>query len=218
MNWLQKNKKWIQLLSFIFILSLLFPKLKFISVDIIVDLGLSSIPLAILAFLIIYVLKAIVMVIPVTVLYIAAGIVFPTEWAITITYCLLFLELTIGYFRGKKLGAGKVDTLLKNNKRVAQFIENREDSLPSLCFISRLLPLPVDVFSMFFGTVNMPYGKYIFVSLLGLSPTMIPFVIASSSISHPLSLSFLLPFGISSAFTIFVFIIFNLIIKKKNSA
>jgi len=191
--------------------------MKLLSFDSIANYDLASLPLVILTLFAIYSLKSIIMVIPGMMLYVIAGIVFPPGWAILITYLCLSLELTIGYMNGKKLGEGKVNERLTKNKRVAKFLENRKGNLPSLCFLSRVLPIPVDLLSLFFGAVKMPFGVYLFISLLGLSPTMIPYVIAGSSISNPLSAEFLIPFGISFSITIIVFIISNQIIKKKKS-
>ena len=176
-----------------------------------------SIPAALLLLLAVYSLKAIVMIIPGAVIYIGTGIFFPTGWAILITYIGLALELAIGYANGKILGEIRVNKLLANNKRAVNFLENRKDNLFSLCFISRVLPLPFDLLSMFFGAVKMPFRSCLFISLLGKSPVMIPYVIAGASVNNLFSAEFLVPFGVSLIIMLNVFIIYRRITKKRLS-
>ena len=162
-----------------------------------------------LAFIAVYALKAVVMIIPAPALYIAAGLYFPIEWAIIVTYLGLLTSLSIGYFNGKMLGEKRVSELIAKHKRAAIFIESRQDSLPSLCFISRITPLPKDLFSMLYGALGMPFSKYIFISLMGISPVMIPYVIAGSYIATPLSPEFLVPFSASLIITLVIFFIYK---------
>ena len=180
----------------------------------IINYGVSSIPLALLFLVAAYSLKAVIMVIPGPVLYVAAGILFPAKWAIVITFLCLSLELTIGYINGKRLGKGKVNKLLTKNRYIAALFEERKDNLPYLCFISRVLPLHVDVVSMFFGAVKMPFGSHLFISLLGKSPVVIPYILAGAAITSPLTPEFLIPFAISLIITVSVFA-FSIFLQKR---
>jgi uncharacterized membrane protein YdjX (TVP38/TMEM64 family) len=84
-----------------------------------------------------------------------------------------------------------------------------------MCFIARLLPFPKDLFSMFFGAAGMPYGKYLAISLMGVSPVMISSVIAGAYITSPLSREFLVPFGASLAIIFILIIAYRVLIMKK---
>jgi len=55
-----------------------------------------------------YSLKALVCAIPMTVLYISAGIMFPPAWAIAVTYIGLICEITIGYWVGRYMVSEQV--------------------------------------------------------------------------------------------------------------
>jgi len=55
-----------------------------------------------------YSLKALVCAIPMTVLYISAGIMFPPAWAIAVTYAGLICEITIGYWVGRYMVSEQV--------------------------------------------------------------------------------------------------------------
>ena len=136
-------------------------------------------PLLMIALFIVYAVKAVVMVIPVNLLYISAGVLFPPGWAVLITYIGLSIALGVGYFNGKKLGEHKVGETLAKNKKAASFVDSRRN-MTSICFLARLLPLPKDLFSMFFGAVGMPFYKFVTISLIGLSPVMISSVLAGA--------------------------------------
>jgi uncharacterized membrane protein YdjX (TVP38/TMEM64 family) len=74
--------------------------------------------------------------------------------------------------------------------------------------------VPFDLLSMFCGALGLPFVKYLIVSLLGLSPTVMPLILAGAHISDPLSARFLVPFGVSLAITLTVFAIFSRATKK----
>jgi len=206
LKWLHQNKKWLRLLLIVAVGLLVIPRLDYFSIENIVRFTPESIFLAIMVFLLIYMIKAIVMLIPISILYIAAGIVFPTAWAIMITYVCLMVALSIGYFIGKKLGKDKLYRLLVKYKRVADFLEERKDNLSAFCFMSRLLRVQFDVTNMMSGALDIPFKKFLVISLLGLSPTAIPYVIAGAYIYDPLSTDFLFPFAISIFISLIAFV------------
>jgi len=213
LNWLRKHQKWVRLAVFAIIglrIALwIFEILRnYEPAVILVTVG------TILLFLLIYAVKAVIIVIPAPALYIAAGAAFPTLWAIVITYLGMTIGLCIAYNNGKLLGEKRVNDLLAKSKRVSGFVEAHRGDLPSFCFISRVLPLPKDLLSMFFGALGMKFLRYLVISLLGMSPVMIPTVLAGSSITDPLSPEFLVPFGISLTVSLIVFVIYS--IKSKS--
>jgi len=180
-----------------------------------VNFAPESILLAALGFIAIYALKAVVMVIPLTMLYIAAGIVFPPWWALLVTYFGLATALSVGYLVGKALGEERVKKVISRHKKLEEVLFGWNDNLSSLCFVVRISPLPCDLISMFCGALGMPFFKYIFVSLLGISPYMVSCVIAWSFVSNPLSVEFLVPFAFSLLISLTVFVIYKKIHTKK---
>ena len=156
--------------------------IRFVTVDNIVNYPFASIYVAIAAMLVLYCLKSLVVVIPISVLYISTGILFPTVPALIIAFIGVTFSLSIGYLYGKKLGEEKVQEVIGRHKKVEAFLTEHRCRLKYMCFISRLSPLPFDLFSMFSGAVNIPFGKYLFFSLLGISVKMVPLVLAGSTI------------------------------------
>jgi len=142
-------------------------------------------------------------------LYIAAGMIFPTWAAILVTYAGLTISLSIGYYIGCKLGNDKVNKIVAKHKRVANFLHGDKENLVSFCFVARLFPMSYGLVSMFFGALKVPYFKYLFLSLLGLSPRVIPIVLAGGAITNPLSVEFLVPFVISLCITVIIFVVYK---------
>jgi len=211
------NKNWLRVILLVLIILVLLPHMRNLTVESIVNYAPASMPLAVLVFIMLYVLKSIVIVVPVSMFYIAAGIVFPVGWALVVTYFCLVVALSLGYMVGKYLGEDKVNKIISKNKKLAAFLsEDKRDNLSSFCFIARVIPVPFDLLSMFCGALNMPYWRYIYLSLLGLSPVVIPFVISGASVSNPMSAEFIVPFSFSIVVTLAGFILFKQLNKKRH--
>lgn len=174
-----------------------------------------SIPLAILVLISVYLMKTIVFVIPLIILFISTGIIFPPGLAIAVTYLCLFFESSFGYLIGRLTGKKMAARLMRRNPKAERILKsaNRNTS----CLLSRILPLPYDVISMFWGASGAPYWKYVCLSLLGVSPTMIPYVIAGSAIDNPLSPAFLVPFALSILVPLAAFIYMQILSRRKSA-
>ena len=214
LNWLTKN--WLRVVIMAVLIFILIQRANSLTVEHIVNYAPASMTLAALVFVVLYVVKTIVIIIPVSMFYIAAGIVFPVGWALLVTYLCLVVALSIGYTAGKFLGEKKMYKTISKNKKLANLLaEGNNDSLSSLCFIARVLPVPFDLVSMFCGALNMPYFKYIYLSLLGLSPVVIPFVISGTSVSNPTSVEFIVPFSFSIIITFGGFVFYRQYNKRR---
>ena len=209
MHWLSKNKKILLAAALICLAALVVPNIEFLSVDNMMSFAEISIWLTALGFILLYVIKGFAIVIPSSLLYIGAGLAFPTWSGILITYTGLMIALTIGYFVGKKLGEEKVAKMLSKHKKVAEYLNGNKERMLTLCFMARLLHMPFGFVSLFLGALNMPFFKFLFMSLLGVSPIMIPTIFAGSAIANPFSSAFLVPFGISLAITLVVLIAYK---------
>jgi uncharacterized membrane protein YdjX (TVP38/TMEM64 family) len=163
---------------------LILPNLRMVSVESIVANTPASLPLAMLSFLLFFSVKSVVIIIPITILYVSAGIVFPNAWPFIIAYVGVTLTLSIGYFNGRRLGEEKVEELIKKSSKLGNFMEKRRDNLTYLCFFSRLSPFPFDIFSFFSGAIKVPFAKYLVLSLLGLTPKLVLFVFTGITISR----------------------------------
>jgi len=156
------------------------------------------------------------MIFPTPILYVAAGLAFPTWIGIIVTYVGLTVSLSIGHVIGERMGEEKVRKLLTKNKKVANLLNKDNENLLWLAFISRILPTPFGLVSLFFGALKVPYFKCMFMSLLGLSPFMIPTVFAGSAITNPFSAEFIVPFSISIGITALILLAYKSKLVTKN--
>ena len=210
MEWMIRNKNVLLTAVLAGIVILVSLNLDFLSVDYLVSLfSEMSIWLAALGFIALYALQGAVMVIPTGLLYVAAGLAFPTRIGILISYVGLAVSLSVGYIIGNRLGEEKVKKMIAKQKKIDDFLSGNKENLLSLSFISRILPTPFGLVSLFFGAVKVPYPQYILMSLLGLSPFMIPVVFAGAAITNPFSADFIVPFVISFVLTFIVFIAYK---------
>ena len=123
----------------------------------------------------IYILKAIVFVIPASVFYVAVGMAFRLLPAILVNALGIFAELNVTYFIGRFLGGEAVEKKLKASKYGDKILMLRDKKTPYL-FLVRLLPVfPIDFVSLFFGASNMGYGRYLLISFFGIMPRVILF-------------------------------------------
>jgi len=212
---LNKSKKWLLVIALVGLAFLVIPNLEFLSIDNIVGYAEISIWITALGFIILYVIKGLAMIVPSSLLYIAAGITFNTWSGILVTYIGLTISLSIGYLIGNRLGEEKVNKMFAKRKKIKNFLSGSKENVLWLCFISRLLHLPFGLVSLFMGALGVPFHKHIFASLLGVSPIMIPTIFAGAAISNPLSAAFLVPFAVSLVITLGVLIVYKRKIAAK---
>ena len=200
-------------------IGLLLLALKFSTLDLTDILAYSpeSPWLASLMLLGLYCLKPAIMVIPIPVLYMAAGVMFPAGWAILLSLFGLFCEISLGYYVGKRLGGEKVLTQLEKNPKAQRLLSFKDSNSSIMCFIARFLPLPYDLVNMFFGAAGTAYPQYAVFSLLGLIPSMIPFIFMGNAVMDPMSKEFLIPFVFCGVISLLTFIIYQKWHGNKNA-
>ena len=214
MEWLTKHKIKLGAALLLITIILLVPHLRGLTPEAIVGFAPESLRLAAIVFVLLYASKAIVIIPPLTVYYVAAGIVFPAGWNVLVTYLGLTVLLTIGYIIGKSLGKDKVYAIIRKNKKAEALLESmgKERLLP-LCFIVRIVPIN-DVLNLLFGALDMPFWKFLPASLLGLSPYMVPVVLSGSAALNPLSPQFIVPFALSLVVLALGYVIYKRTVRK----
>lgn len=186
----------------ILILVIIIPQLAELSLQDLLSYTPKSPVLAALGLIGLYLIKAFVMFIPLTVLYIAAGVIFPVSWAIVLTYFCLMIETSIGFFLGRGLGHKRVHALADHNERAKKIMEFSTNNSVLSCFVLRLIPgPPIELTNMLVGTTDIKYHHFILGTLLGYTPGMIPLVLMGGAATDPLSDKFLIPLACSIIIT-----------------
>ena len=177
MEFLSKIKKWLLVISLIGLALLVIPRLEFLTAENIASRVEVSIWVAALGFILLYIIKGLIMIIPSSLLYVSAALAFPPITGIVITYIGLTISLSIGYLIGKRLGEEKVAKMLGKYKAIEGFLIGKKNNTPSMCFFARLFHMPFGITSLFLGALKMPFQKYMFMSLLGITPVMLAVII-----------------------------------------
>lgn len=138
----------------------------------------GSLGIAIASILGIYLLKAIVFVVPASLVYIAVGLALPTFIAIPVNIAGILLEVCVTYLLGMMLGGNIVTNKLKKVKYGDKIFALHEKNKLSAIFAIRVLPVfPIDIVSLFLGAVKMKFVPYLLISLAGILPRVILFTI-----------------------------------------
>lgn len=164
----------------------------------------------------VYSLKAVVFVIPASVLYMAVGMAFDFVPGLIVNAVGLFAELNITYFIGKFLGGEKVENKLRQSKKGEKIITLRDKKTPYL-YVARLLPVfPIDFVSLFFGASNMGYLRYILISFFGVMPRIILITLLGDRIYDLIPVRFMMTFVIFAILGVSIAVLIKYIKKKSN--
>ena len=143
---------------------------------------------AVLFFMLLYAVKSISFFIPVIILQLAVGILFPTPWALLINALGSAVCFSIPYWMGLHAQDAWLQKLLQKYPKVGQMVarqQNRELFVP---FLMRVLSfLPLDIVSVYLGSIKIPYKKYLLGSMLGTLPGLIIATLLGTSITDPSS-------------------------------
>ena len=160
--------------------------------------------------LIIYVIKTIVMVIPLNVLYIAAGMILPPLYAVIISYIGVTVEMALGFFIGRRIKQTNTFKKLGKNKYANKVMEfGSSNSILSSMLVRIVKGPPADLTSILMGSTGMNYPQYILGTLIGITPGMIPVIFMGKAVFNPFSAEFFVPLVLYLIFIIVTFIIFR---------
>ncbi len=156
-----------------------------ISVEDILNYTPANPVLAAGVFLILFTLKSLVIVFPVKWLEIAVGHLFPVWAALLINFAGIFIDLTIPYWNGYYAGMDMIEKLAARYPKFQAVLNRQKDNSLFLCFFLRIIGLPMDLLSMYFGASRVGYARHMLGGYLGYIPKLILYTIWGNSISDP---------------------------------
>ena len=174
--------------------------------------------LAAIFLLLLYAFKSLSVFLPIMVLYIAGGTLFPPIIAVVVNLAGTMICTIIPYWLGYFSGADYAQHLLDKNPKIASLIDLQKHNDIFMCYFLRIISiLPGDIISLYLGAIKMPFINYLIGSFLGIFPGTIFCTLMGASITNPLSPTFL----VSTAFTIFLsvasFLVYRIYRRKKNN-
>lgn len=147
---------------------------------------------AVLAFLLIFALKPLVMVIPSTIMSITAGILFGPFYGFMMSLTGFFISGTFAFALSRFLGKDFVNKILKG--KVVTLNKNLNKNGFKVLLLLRLPPvLPYDPVSYACGLSEMKYFDFITASVIGVMPETFCYSVIGENFRDPMSAKFLLP-------------------------
>ncbi len=151
----------------------------------------ENIYLAVSTLFLFFALKSLTIILPLSALYLASGILFSPITAGFISICGLSITLTIPYLIGHFSGKEIVSDIQKKYPKVRKIMEYQETNTFFACFITRIVGvLPGDIVSLYFGACDTPYPTYLLAGISGSLLSIITTTILGDKISHPCSVGF----------------------------
>lgn len=143
----------------------------------------SSFTVAIMLIFGVYVIKAILLVLPASVIYISVGVALDTKTAVLVNVIGIAIEVIITYFLGKFLGKDTVEKKLRGTKGGEKLLSMKDKNKNLATFIIRFVPaFPIDFSSLFMGAFDFKFLSYFLCSVAGLAPRVIAFTILGDKI------------------------------------
>lgn len=159
-----------------------YDELKNIDVRAIVE-GSSSVALAVATIWGIYFVKAVLFIIPASLIYISIGMAFSPVTACLISLVGIIIEVTATYFLGRFLGGDYVENLLRKSKGGQKILDMKlNDNFLALLGIRALPVFPIDFVSLFWGASKCKFLRYFLASVIGIMPRVILFTILGDGI------------------------------------
>lgn len=143
----------------------------------------DNVPMIVAVVLAVYVVKALVFVVPASLVYVAVGAILHPVLAVIVNLTGIFIEVSVTYFLGRFLGKDAVYTLLSKKDAGRKILEKDLGSKASVLLTIRAVPaFPIDFISLFYGASGCKYLKYALLSLAGISWRVILFTILGDAI------------------------------------
>lgn len=167
----------------IFVIAVInYDRLKNIDVRALVEAS-SSMAVAIFTIWGVYLTKAILFIIPASLIYISTGMAFPPLTASLISLVGIIIEVTATYFLGRFLGGDYVNKQLEKTKAGKKILDMKlNDNFLALLPIRALPVFPIDFVSLFWGASKCSFHRYFFASVIGIMPRVVLFTILGDGI------------------------------------
>ncbi len=131
----------------------------------------------------VYFVKALVFVVPASLVYVAVGAVMPPAAAVAVNLAGIFLEVTVTYFLGRFLGKEAVYRLLSRSAAGRKILNKKiQDKAAVLLSIRAIPAFPIDFISLFYGASGCGYFKYALLSFVGISWRVVLFTLLGDAV------------------------------------
>lgn len=131
----------------------------------------------------VYIIKALVFVVPASVVYVAVGAIMNPVLAVFVNLTGIFIEVSVTYFLGRFLGKDAVYKMLSKKETGRKLLAKDIQSKTSVLVSIRAIPaFPIDFVSLFYGASGCKYLKYAVLSVAGIAWRVILFTLLGDAI------------------------------------
>ena len=143
--------------------------------------------------LLLFALKSLTVVFPLSILYLASGIIFQPVIAVLISTVGLAITITIPYWIGKYSGKQIVQEICQKYPKAGMIAQYQRTNTFFACFITRIVGfLPGDIVSIYFGACDTAYLIYLAAGVSGSLLSIITTTLLGEKISDPFSIEFMM--------------------------
>ncbi len=160
--------------------------------------------------------------IPMGILCIISGMVFPIEQAIIINVVFTMFVFLVKYIEGIWIGGGWAGMLLNINKKQMRFVRDwikfKGNGNPYVLCVCRLVPaIPIGMVSKYYGSMKYDPVYYMLLSTIGFAPRLYVYTKIGVELFNPFSAKFITLLIIIVAFTGITALAFNIYYGKKSN-
>ena len=143
--------------------------------------------------LLLFALKSLTVVFPLSILYLASGILFQPVIAVLISTVGLAITITIPYWIGRYSGKQIVQEICQKYPKAGMIAQYQRTNTFFACFITRIVGfLPGDIVSIYFGACDTAYLIYLAAGVSGSLLSIITTTLLGEKISDPFSIEFMM--------------------------
>lgn len=138
--------------------------------------------------------KGIIPFLPLSVLFIGSGLVFPAPLAALINILGFAFLVSVKYVWGKKFGGGSAHKVLVKSETIYDFMDLGGGGNWWMLVILRFVPfIPINTVSRIYGATSMNYWRFCLFSVLGFLPRIITWSFIGVNITDPFTVKFMAP-------------------------
>lgn len=138
--------------------------------------------LAAASIIFLYLLKTVLVIIPLNALYLTASLMFPPVIAVLVSLAGLILEMMIGYYWGAKWGVEQIVPRLERYRFSRWMLQLTQKNPVASCVIFRFLPPPADLTNMYLGAAGISFPTFLLSSMAGFLPKNLAIIMTGEAL------------------------------------
>lgn len=216
-----KIQKLFKIMPFILIAVVIlfyFSKKDNISVEQIINYTPQNYFLAVISILGLYAIKSLSIVFPLPILYVSTGVIFSPLWAVIINVAGTAVALSLPFLIGEFSGHDMTMNLIEKYPRLQKMNSFKNSNEWFFVFVLRMVGfLPMDVVSIFLGSIGTPYMKHMTASILAMLPNLLAVTFIGATVDEPGSPGFIIACVAKVVITILSVFLYKISVNKQNN-